>query len=242
MDNKEKKQMAIFKSVQITKHTKDTKEKYFKVQRGDITINTKNKCSTNDNNDILIKNNDNQDQTNHIFITHKDSQISTNIIHSSEKGSCQNNNNGIFATIMDNPIINNKCLSNNRINSIKDNNDHLDENIYKKKLNLVYFESIKKLCNHLNQSFNQLIHKEKIVNINEYLTQMYQNLQILNKKIELITNKQSFHINKEDFEMLNILLNHLIYMNKILNNNISKNITDIYSNLNKFCNICICST
>ena len=41
MDNKEKKQMAIFKSVQITKHTKDTKEKYFKVQRGDITINTK---------------------------------------------------------------------------------------------------------------------------------------------------------------------------------------------------------
>ena len=143
---------------------------------------------------------------------------------------------------MDNPIINNKSLSNNRINSIKDNNDHLDENIYKKKLNLVYFESIKKLCNHLNQSFNQLIHKEKIVNINEYLTQMYQNLQILNKKIELITNKQSFHINKEDFEMLNILLNHLIYMNKILNNNISKNITDIYSNLNKFCNICICST
>ena len=168
MDSKEKKQMAIFKSVQITKHTKDTKEKYFKVQRGDITINTKNKCSTNDNNDLLIKNNDNQDQTNHIFITHKDSQISTNIIHSSEKGSCQNNNNGIFATIMDNPNINNKSLSNNRINSIKDNNDHLDENIYKKKLNLVYFESIKKLCNHLNQSFNQLIHKEKIVNINEY--------------------------------------------------------------------------
>ena len=80
------------------------------------------------------------------------------------------------------------------------------------------------------------------MNINEYLTQMYQNLQILNKKIELITNKQSFHINKEDFEMLNILLNHLVYMNKTLNNNISKNITDIYSNLNKFCNICISST
>ena len=98
MDNKEKKQMAIFKSVQITK---DTKEKYFKVQRGDFTINTKNKCSTNNNNDLLIKNNDNQDQTNHIFITHKDSQINTNINHSSEKRSCQNNNNGIFATTMD---------------------------------------------------------------------------------------------------------------------------------------------
>jgi hypothetical protein len=237
MDNKEKKQRAIFKSVQ---RTKDTKEKYFKVQRGDITINTKNKCSGNDNNNLLIKNKDNQDQANHIFITHKDSQISTNINHSSKKDNCQNNNNGIFMTTLDKSIINKKSLSNNDINTFKDNN--LDENIYKKKLNLVHFESIKKLCNHLNHSFNQLIHKEKIVNINEYLTQMYQNLQILNKKIELITNKQSFHINKEDFEMLNILLNHLIYMNKILNNNISKNITDIYSNLNKFCNICICST
>ena len=244
MDNKEKKQMTIFKSVQITK---DTKEKYFKVQRGDI--NNKNNVSANYNNSInsinnsLNKNNDNQEQTNHIFITHKDSQISTNTSHSSKKGNCQNNNNGIFITTMNNSCnINKKSLSNNNNkNIIKDNNKHMDESLYKKKLNLVYFESIKKLCNHLNQNFNQLTHKEKISNINEYLAQMYQNLQILNKKIELITNKQSFHINKEDYEILNILLNHLIYMNKILNNKISKNITDIYSNLNQFCNICICS-
>lgn len=86
MDNKEKKQMTIFKSVQITK---DTKEKYFKVQRGDI--NNKNNVSSNYNNSInsinnsLNKNNDNQEQTNHIFITHKDSQISTNTSHSSKK-------------------------------------------------------------------------------------------------------------------------------------------------------------
>ena len=245
MDNKEKKQMTIFKSVQITK---DTKEKYFKVQRGDI--NNKNNVSANYNNSInsinnsLNKNNDNQEQTNHIFITHKDSQISTNTSHSSKKGNCQNNNNGIFITTMNNSCsINKKSLSNNNNkNIIKDNNKHMDESLYKKKLNLVYFESIKKLCNHLNQNFNQLTHKEKISNINEYLVQMYQNLQILNKKIELITNKQSFHINKEDYEILNILLNHLIYMNKILNNNISKNIADIYSNLNNFCNICNCST
>ena len=242
MDNKEKKQMTIFKSVQITK---DTKEKYFKVQRGDININNKNNVSVNYNNSINNnKNNDNQEQANHIFITHKDSQISTNTSHSSKKGNCQNNNNGIFITTMNNPCnINKKSLSNNNNkNIIKDNNKHMDESLFKKKLNLVYFESIKKLCNHLNQNFNQLTHKEKISNINEYLTQMYQNLQILNKKIELITNIQSFHINKEDYEILNILLNHLIYMNKILNNNISKNIADIYSNLNNFCNICNCST
>jgi len=243
MDNKEKKQMmTMFKSVQIPKNTK---EKYFKVQRGDIAINTKNNYSSNYNNGInsvnnlLIKNNDNQEQKNHIFITHKDSN---NINNSSKKGNSQNNNNEIFMGTMGNYAKNKENLSKNDINEIKDNNMHLDENIYKKKLNLVYFESIKNLCNLLNHNFNQLIHKEKIVNINEYLKQMYQNLKILNKKIELITNKQSFHINKEDFEMLNILLNHLIYMNKILNNDVSKNITEIYSNLNNFCNICNCST
>ena len=246
MDNKEKKQMTIFKSVQITK---DTKEKYFKVQREDISINNKNNVSVNynngtnsKNNNLLTKNNDNQEQTNHIFITHKDSQISTNTSQSSKKGNYQNNNNGIFKTTMNKSCnINKKSLANNNNNIIKDNK-YMDESLYKTKLNLVYFESIKKLCNHLNQNFNQLTHKDKISNINEYLTQMYQNLQILNKKIELITNKQSFRINKEDYEILNILLNHLIYMNKILNNKISKNIVDIYSNLNNFCNICNCST
>ena len=246
MDNKEKKQMTIFKSVQITK---DTKEKYFKVQREDISINNKNNVSVNynigtnsKNNNLLTKNSDNQEQTNHIFITHKDSQISTNTSHSSKKGNYQNNNNGIFITTMNKSCnINKKSLANNNNNIIKDNK-YMDESLYKTKLNLVYFESIKKLCNHLNQNFNQLTHKDKISNINEYLTQMYQNLQILNKKIELITNKQSFRINKEDYETLNILLNHLIYMNKSLNNKISKNIVDIYSNLNNFCNICNCST
>ena len=247
MDNKEKKQMTIFKSVQITK---DTKEKYFKVQREDISINNKNNVSVNynngtnsKNNNILTKNNDNQEQTNHIFITHKDSQISINTSHSSKKGNYQNNNNGIFITTMNKSCsINKKSLGNNNNNNIIKDNKYMDESLYKTKLNLVYFESIKKLCNHLNQNFNQLTHKDKISNINEYLTQMYQNLQILNKKIELITNKQSFRINKEDYEILNILLNHLIYMNKILNNKISKNIVDIYSNLNNFCNICNCST
>ena len=86
MDNKEKKQMTIFKSVQITK---DTKEKYFKVQRGDININNKNNVSANYNNSLNNnKNNDNQEQANHIFITHKDSQISTNTSHFSKKGNC----------------------------------------------------------------------------------------------------------------------------------------------------------
>ena len=46
----------------------------------------------------------------------------------------------------------------------------IDEKVIKEKLNLVHFESIKNLCNHLNQNFSQLIQNEKMVNINEYLT------------------------------------------------------------------------
>ena len=70
---------------------------------------------------------------------------------------------------------------------------------------------------------------------------MYQNLQLLNRKIELITNKQTFIINKEDYDILNLLLNHLLYMNTILNDNTSKNIVNIYSNFKNFFGSCNCS-
>ena len=229
MDNKDKKQLHVFKSFQILKKNK---EKYFKVERGDLAVsNNKN----NHGNSILKKfDNNNQDITNHIFITHKNN---INTPFSSKKGNKQNNN-GIFSTTNNK---NKNLFSNNNKNQTNTINI-IDEKVIKEKLNLVHFESIKNLCNHLNQNFSQLIQNEKMVNINEYLTQMYQNLQILNKKIKLITsNIQSFEINNEDYEILNILLNHLLYMNKILNNTISKNIENIYLNFNNFCNICNCS-
>lgn len=214
-----KKQLNIFKSVQISK---ENKEKYFKVERGVLNFNNNNK---NINTALKKKSDNNQDTSNFIFITHKNNIKGTS---SSKKVNNKNNNNRILSKM------NNKNKKSYNINII-------DEKVYKTKLNLVYFESIKNLCNHLNHNFNQLIHNEKIININEYLTQMYQNLQILNRKIELITNIQTFQINKEDYETLNILLNHLYYMNKKLSNNISKNIINIYSNLNNFCSSCNCS-
>ena len=227
MDNKEKKQLNIFKSVQISK---ENKEKYFKVERGSLNENN----IKNNNNNTSNKNCDNsQEAINHLFITHKNKNNSNQF---SKKGNNQTNN-GIFVTINNK---NKAQLMNNNINIINEIN-MIDENVYKTKLNLVYFESIKNLCNHLNQNFNQLIQNENISNINEYLTQMYQNLQLLNRKIELITNKQTFIINKEDYEILNVLLNHLLYMNKILNNTISKNIVNIYSNLNNFFSSCNCA-
>ena len=225
MDNKEKKQLAIFKSVQISK---ENKEKYFKVERGSLNGNN----NKNNNTYFSTKNSEvSQEGINHIFITHRNKNNSNN---SSKKGNNQNNNS-IFVTINDKNK--SQLIHNNIMNEI----NIIDENVYKTKLNLVYFESIKNLCNHLNKNFNQLIQNENISNINEYLTEMYQNLQLLNRKIELITNKQIFNINKEDYEILNILLNHLLYMNKILNNTLSKNILHIYSNLNNFCSNCNCS-
>lgn len=217
MDNKEKKQLTIFKSVQISK---ENKEKYFKVERGSLNGNNHN--------------NNSQEELNHIFITHKNKNDSNPL---SKKSNNQNNNNGIFVTINNK---NKTKVANNNINIINEKNN-IDENVYKTKLNLVHFESIKNLCIHLNNNFTRLNQNEEILDINEYLIQMYQNLQILNRKIELITNKQTLKIKKEDYEILNVLLNHLLYMNKKLNNTISKNIVNIYSNFNNFINKCNCS-
>ena len=229
MDNKDKKQLNIIKSVQPSK---ENKEKYFRVERGGLNLSN-NKINNNTNPAINKKSDNSQDTNNYFFITHKNN---INDIPQSQKGHKQNNNN-IFSTA-NNKSKNGYYNANNKsINNI----NIIDEKVIKTKLNLVYFESIKNLCNHLNQNFNQLIQNEKNIDINEYLTQMYQNLEILNRKIKLINNIQTFEINKEDYEILNILLSHLIYMNKIFNNTLSKNIVNIYSNLNNLCSSCNCS-
>ena len=116
------------------------------------------------------------------------------------------------------------------------NNVHnIDENIYKSKLNIVYFESIKNLCDNLNQNFDELNRYENIIDINEYLTQMYLKLKILDRKILLLNKINKIKVSQEDLHILNVLLKHLLYMNEALNNNISNNIRIIYSNLNNLC-------
>ena len=116
------------------------------------------------------------------------------------------------------------------------NNVHnIDENIYKSKLNIVYFESIKNLCDNLNQNFDELNRYENIIDINEYLTQMYLKLKILDRKILLLNKINKIKVSQEDLHILNVLLKHLLYMNKALDNNISNNIRIIYSNLNNLC-------
>ena len=227
MNNKEKKPTPFFKSIQISK---EKKEKYFKIQKGNFIRNSPKK-----ENEMNSNQENNKEQTsNYFFITHKniDSNINNLNNNSLNKINDINNLNGIFMTNKNSFENNNNGINNiNNINALYNINNS-EENIYKSKLNIVYFESIKNLCNHLNKNFTQLIHYEKIININEFLIEMYQNLQILNRKILLLNNINNIKVEKEDLKILNILLQHLMYMNKALENDISQNIINIYSNLN----------
>lgn len=247
---KEKKQITIFKSVQISK---ENKEKFFKVERNN-NYNTMNINTINNNNSQII-----EKETNQIFKTHKECHPFSNI----PKKTINQNNSGIFITTHNETNTNKNLMLINKntpkairtINKNKERNNidklnlSLNKNIYyhrteqntvdnrliHKKLNLVYFESVKNLCNHLNQNFIQLVHYKQIVNLNEYLNEMYQNLQILNRKIDLLKNQNNFQPEKEEFDPLLKLKYHLINMNKVLNNNMSQNIINIYINLNNFC-------
>ena len=225
MFNKEKN--PFFKSVQISK---EKKEKYFKVQKGNFIKNSPKK-----ENDINRNQEDNKEQSsNYFFITHKNIDANINNLNNNSLNKINyiNNLNGIFMTNKNSFESNNNGINNiNNINALYNINNS-EENIYKSKLNIVYFESIKNLCNHLNKNFTQLIHYENIININEFLIEMYQNLQILNRKILLLNNISNIKVEKEDLKILNILLQHLMYMNKALDHDMAQNIINIYSNLN----------
>ena len=226
MDNKDKKQTPFFKSVQISK---EKKEKYFKVHKSFLKEENKKK-------ENLINNNidSNKEQSsNHFFITHKDNESNLNK-NSFEKNKDVNNLNRIFMENK-NSIINKTNISNINSKNVLNNIQKIDENIYKSKLNIVYFESVKNLCDNLNQNFDELIQYENIIDINEYLTQMYLKLKILDRKILLLNKINNIKVSQEDLNILNVLLKHLLYMNKALNNNISNNIMIIYSNLNNLC-------
>ena len=228
MDNKEKKQTPFFKSVQISK---EKREKFFKVHKNFLKEDNKRKENSNNN---CFESNKEQ-SSNHFFITHKD--IESNINKNSfDKINDVNNLNGIFIKNK-NSSINNDNNNINNINSMNvlNNVHNIDENIYKSKLNIVYFESIKNLCDNLNQNFDELNRYENIIDINEYLTQMYLKLKILDRKILLLNKINKIKVSQEDLHILNVLLKHLLYMNKALDNNISNNIRIIYSNLNNLC-------
>ena len=139
-------------------------------------------------------------------------------------------------------INNSSNLKNNIILNI-DNNSKIDEkNIdnYKIKLMFVYFSSIRNLCKYINQNlFSTTLTEQN--EIDEFINQIYQSLQILDRKINefrpYIQLKNNVNVNKEDFYDISSLKENLLLMKNTLNNSMSQNLINIYIDIDNFCKI-----
>ena len=139
-------------------------------------------------------------------------------------------------------INNSSNLKNNIILNI-DNNSKIDEkNVdnYKIKLMFVYFSSIRNLCKYINQNlFSTTLTEQN--EIDEFINQIYQSLQILDRKINefrpYIQLKNNVNVNKEDFYDISSLKENLLLMKNTLNNSMSQNLINIYIDIDNFCKI-----
>jgi hypothetical protein len=119
-------------------------------------------------------------------------------------------------------------------------NEQIENSSYKIKLMIVYFYSIKNLCKYINKNFfnNNLIEHDAI---DGYLNQIYQNLQILDRKIvdfKLFENvKDGIKAYKDDFNDISSLKTNLLFMQNKLNNSMSQNLVNIYKDIDNFCRI-----
>ena len=105
---------------------------------------------------------------------------------------------------------------------------------------VVYFYSIKNLCKYINNNFfNTSLPEQKT--IDDFIYQIYQSLQILNRKInefKLFQNlKNVIQVNKDDFYDISSLKENLLLMKNSLNNSMSQNLINIYTNIDNFCRI-----
>jgi len=113
-------------------------------------------------------------------------------------------------------------------------------NNYKIKLMIVYFYSIKNLCKYINTNFfNTSLTEQKA--IDELISQIYQSLQILDRKINdfMIFKKfkDNVQVNKEDFNDISSLKENLLLMKNALNNSMSQNLINIYIDIENFCKL-----
>ena len=113
-------------------------------------------------------------------------------------------------------------------------------NNYKIKLMLVYFSSIKNLWKYINTNlFNNSFTEQKA--IDDLISQLYQSLQILDRKINEFMNfkniKDDVKVNKEDFEDISSLKENLLLMKNVLNNSMSQNLINIYLDIDNFCKL-----
>ena len=123
---------------------------------------------------------------------------------------------------------------------IKDTNNNEKIIKCKIKLMLVYFYSIKNLCKYINNNlFNTSLIEQKT--IDEFISQIYQSLQILDRKINEFKLFQNFknviQVNKDDFYDISSLKENLLLMKNLLNNTMSQNLINIYLDIDNFCQL-----
>ncbi len=134
----------------------------------------------------------------------------------------------------------NKNNNNNISNGNNVMNDDKNLNCYKLKLMLVYFYSIKNLCKYINNNFfNTSLNEQKT--IDDFIHQIYQSLQILDRKINQFNIfqhlKDDIRVNKDDFYDISSLKENLLFMKNVLNNSMSQNLINIYADIDNFCQI-----
>ena len=138
-----------------------------------------------------------------------------------------NKENGINSKNMD--------ISEDKEEAKNDENDNIK--CYKIKLMLVYLYSIKNLCKYINQNFFNANNQNLI--LDGYYYQIYQSLQILDKKIndfKLFQNlKDKLQIKKEEYQDIFSLKDNLLSMKNALSNNMAQNLLNIYVDIDNFC-------
>lgn len=261
MDKEEEIKLKIFNTINMNKKVK---KKYFRIEKNKICSLKENKSKAifKTKKDLLnrktLRTIDNSKAyKNNKFITttvddttaslHSDNSffvqkvIPTKLIVKQNKREknfdsfSKSNENFIILNSRKNFLYNLFAIENNENHS-----NNIDFNNYKIKLMFVYFYSIKNLCKYINKNLFILSLKGNII-IDEYLYQIYQDLQILNRKInefKFFENiKDNFKINKEDFDDINTLKGKLLLMKNTLNNTMSQNLINIYLNIENFCKI-----
>ena len=194
--------------------------------------------------------NNNNEKENNSFVVQRIIPKKLKIIKENKK---ESKNLNFFSKSNDNFLFNesnnflqslfNKSSTNNNINSNNGNNlknDDKNLNCYKLKLMLVYFYSIKNLCKYINKNFfNTSLNEQKT--IDDFIYQIYQSLQILDRKINQFNIfqhlKDDIRVNKDDFYDISSLKENLLFMKKVLNNSMSQNLINIYADIDNFCQI-----
>ena len=232
LENKEKESKKIFKT------QKDYQFSKGKIFREFKRINPKKV----NNKFITSMNKDSEDKENNSFIVKKIFPKKLKVIKEKKIKSKQFDD---FWKSQNNILIDNKNIFSDeqKINFCFNNisNEEKEKiNNYKIKLMFVYFCSIKNLCKYINTNlFNSSVTEQKA--IDELILQIYQSLQILDRKINEFMNfknlKDNVKVNKEDFNDISSLKDNLLLMKNALNNSMSQNLINIYSDIDNFCKI-----